>query len=501
MANKPTPKKATPKLYTFEELAKLKGVPVDQIKNYFKDNSRIGETFSMKLNDPFNWSNPFAGDDDMYMSRIPGNNYTYAGNGKVYAGNVKIVPRTQPNAMAGPTNNFSRSATVNTPTGKATFTSEADLVKQMERENRMTGAPDSKGVFTLKGVDINTTRPKAVVASRPTPTLNTSASIVDYLKSQKQASDFASRAKLANQYNIDNYTGTPEQNMMLLSIMRGGQQSGPPQSVTGPAPMPSQGGTAFDLNPRMDMSGMDAMQQSTGNFSRSASGATPTGSYNFTSEEDLIKQMQAEQQVPQFPGGGMIGGFGPVVSEYPTEWKASEGMEVNDDYEEEEYENEYEEEGDDEQMPMDVAVARFKAAGKEKGLRGGELAAYVEKMKSKYKYQKGGAVKEEDADSLYLVEYAGGGRIQYRGHSFPGYNKPIQAPPGDKHKKMVLVKRGDKIRLVKYGLRGMQDYTQHKDPKRRKNYLARSGGIRNKAGQLTKNDPFSANHWARKDLW
>ncbi len=489
MANKPTPKKATPKLYTFEELAKLKGVSVDQIKNHFKDNSRVGEKFSMKLNDPFNFTDPFAGDDDMYMSMIPGNNYTYAGNGKVYAGNVKIVPRKQPNAMAGPTNNFSRSATVNTPTGKATFTSEADLVKQMERENRMTGAPDSKGVFTLRGVDINTTRPKQAVVSnsRPTPTLNTSSSIVDYLKSQKQGSDFASRAQLANQYNIANYAGTPEQNMMLLSMMRGGQQ-----------PELDMSNEMRDMRANMmiDDQAPDAMQQNTGNFSRSGSGATPTGSFNFTTEEDLIKQMQAEQQVPQFPGGGMIGGFGPVVSEYPTEWMASEGMEVNDDYEEE-----YEEEDDDEQMPMDVAVARFKAAGKEKGLSGGELAAYIEKMKSKYSYQKGGAVKEEDADSLYLVEYAGGGRIQYRGHSFPGYNKPIQAPPGDKHKKMVLVKRGDKIRLVKYGLRGMQDYTQHKDPKRRKNYLSRSGGIRNKAGQLTKNDPFSANHWARKDLW
>lgn len=91
--------------------------------------------------------------------------------------------------------------------------------------------------------------------------------------------------------------------------------------------------------------------------------------------------------------------------------------------------------------------------------------------------------------------------IEYRGHKFPAYNKPVNAPAGDTHKKMVLVKQGDKVRLVKFGLRGMEDYTQHHDKARRANYLARSGGIKGKDGKLTKNDPFSANHWARKVLW
>lgn len=91
--------------------------------------------------------------------------------------------------------------------------------------------------------------------------------------------------------------------------------------------------------------------------------------------------------------------------------------------------------------------------------------------------------------------------IEYRGHTFPGYNKPVSAPAGDKHKKMVLAKKGADVKLIKFGLRGMEDFTQHKDPERRKNYLARSGGIKNKSGQLTKDDKFSANHWARKVLW
>jgi len=85
------------------------------------------------------------------------------------------------------------------------------------------------------------------------------------------------------------------------------------------------------------------------------------------------------------------------------------------------------------------------------------------------------------------------GGIMYRGERFPGFNKPKAAPPGDIHKKRVLAKKGNN--------RGYSDFTKHKNPKRRANYLNRSGGIRNKSGELTKNDKFSANHWARKILW
>jgi chromosome segregation ATPase len=47
----------------------------------------------------------------------------------------------------------------------------------------------------------------------------TGTSIVDYLKSVGQASDFSSRTKLAQQYGITNYTGTAEQNLNLLGIL------------------------------------------------------------------------------------------------------------------------------------------------------------------------------------------------------------------------------------------------------------------------------------------
>lgn len=94
-----------------------------------------------------------------------------------------------------------------------------------------------------------------------------------------------------------------------------------------------------------------------------------------------------------------------------------------------------------------------------------------------------------------------GGKLVYRGQEFDGFNKPKDAPAGSPKKKVVLAKKGDEVKMVSFGLRGMDDFTQHKNPERRKNYLARSAGIKDKSGKPTKDDPFSANHWARKVLW
>lgn len=41
----------------------------------------------------------------------------------------------------------------------------------------------------------------------------------------------------------------------------------------------------------------------------------------------------------------------------------------------------------------------------------------------------------------------------------------------------------------------------HNDPVRRKNYLTRSAGIKDKQGNLTKDNPESPNYHARKILW
>ncbi|MGA1354052.1 MAG: NUDIX domain-containing protein [Candidatus Limnocylindrus sp.] len=97
--------------------------------------------------------------------------------------------------------------------------------------------------------------------------------------------------------------------------------------------------------------------------------------------------------------------------------------------------------------------------------------------------------------SLTFAKLAG---VEYRGHTFPGYNQPIEAPAGDTHKMMVLAKKGGDVKLVRFGHRA---YKHNYSPEAKANYLKRSAGIRDKSGNLTKDDPFSPNYWARKHLW
>lgn len=92
------------------------------------------------------------------------------------------------------------------------------------------------------------------------------------------------------------------------------------------------------------------------------------------------------------------------------------------------------------------------------------------------------------------------GKYSYRGKNF-ALNKPVKSTAKGK-KMMVLATKtidGEKrARLIHFGALG---YGHNYSNKAKKNYLARSAGIRNKEGELTKDDPWSANYWARKILW
>ncbi|MDE3046529.1 MAG: hypothetical protein KGJ02_07820 [Verrucomicrobiota bacterium] len=92
------------------------------------------------------------------------------------------------------------------------------------------------------------------------------------------------------------------------------------------------------------------------------------------------------------------------------------------------------------------------------------------------------------------------GKYLYRDTLF-AVNKPIKSTARGK-KMMVLASKtvaGERrVKLVHFGALG---YGHNYSQKAKKSYLARSAKIRNKAGKLTKNDPWSANHWARKILW
>tara|TARA_R110000796_G_scaffold99184_4_gene207112 strand:- start:457 stop:720 length:264 start_codon:yes stop_codon:yes gene_type:complete len=79
--------------------------------------------------------------------------------------------------------------------------------------------------------------------------------------------------------------------------------------------------------------------------------------------------------------------------------------------------------------------------------------------------------------------------IKYRGENFSGYNKPKRTP--NKNKKFaVLAKKGEKVKLVRFGDPNMT--IKKNQASNKKSYCARSGGIKGV------NDQFSANYWSRK---
>ena len=93
-----------------------------------------------------------------------------------------------------------------------------------------------------------------------------------------------------------------------------------------------------------------------------------------------------------------------------------------------------------------------------------------------------------------------GNKYEYQGQLFE-LDKPIKSTIKGK-KMMVLASKtinGKKrVKLIHFGAEG---YGHNYSEKAKKSYLARSAGIRNKEGKLTKDDKWSANYWARKILW
>ena len=80
--------------------------------------------------------------------------------------------------------------------------------------------------------------------------------------------------------------------------------------------------------------------------------------------------------------------------------------------------------------------------------------------------------------------------IEYRGKTFPGYNKPIKSDRPEK-KKMVLAKEGDKVKLIHFGDSSMgHNYS----PEARASFKARHG-------KNIAKGKMSAAYWADKELW
>ena len=109
----------------------------------------------------------------------------------------------------------------------------------------------------------------------------------------------------------------------------------------------------------------------------------------------------------------------------------------------------------------------------------------------------------EEVNQYYLelyesngVERTSSGKIKYRGELFPGFNKPKRYKGTGKYKFRVLAKDGDKMRVVNFGHRDFKDFTQHKDPDRRRSFRKRM-----KCDPVKSLDKTTARYWACQYLW
>ena len=78
--------------------------------------------------------------------------------------------------------------------------------------------------------------------------------------------------------------------------------------------------------------------------------------------------------------------------------------------------------------------------------------------------------------------------------------KPVKSTRKGKKGQVYVMKDGKK-RLIHFGDSSMTDKRKGASKAQQKSYLARSAGIRDKEGKLTKNNKNSANYWSRRVNW
>lgn len=79
-------------------------------------------------------------------------------------------------------------------------------------------------------------------------------------------------------------------------------------------------------------------------------------------------------------------------------------------------------------------------------------------------------------------------------------HKPVKSHLNHKKGMVYVEKEGRKV-LIHFGDANMEDYTIHKDKKRRRSYLSRASGIRDGQGRLTRDNKNSANYYSIHYLW
>ena len=156
--------------------------------------------------------------------------------------NPALLPTPQAPSQA-PTASSPQEALLNFQSGKWTA----------EQYNQWVANPNAQQPATQP-----TTQPAGQQPTQgaQTPQGYTGPSVVDYLSSTGQPSDFASRSKLAQQLGIQGYTGTVQQNTQLLNSLRTQEQTQQPgqQQDETPGEAPAGEETLMGVEPQGDPS-------------------------------------------------------------------------------------------------------------------------------------------------------------------------------------------------------------------------------------------------------
>lgn len=93
--------------------------------------------------------------------------------------------------------------------------------------------------------------------------------------------------------------------------------------------------------------------------------------------------------------------------------------------------------------------------------------------------------------------------ILYRGERFDGYNKPKRTPKHKSKSHAVLAKQGDKIKLIRFGMKGADNKPPRKgeseaDKAKRRSFKAR---FAKDIARGRKDKTASAAYWADKVKW
>ena len=134
-------------------------------------------------------------------------------------------------------------------------------------------------------------------------------SIVDYLKSVQQPSDFGSRGKLAGEAGIQNYTGTAQQNTQLLNLLRTPAGNPAQAHITDSVNQSMQGGNA---TPQQRQGYADAQDLQGSIFGDMSLAEAAKGAGNYSQMDYLIKRAEENSQKLNDQLQGLYGEMRPL---------------------------------------------------------------------------------------------------------------------------------------------------------------------------------------------